>query len=68
MIYTRNVHSIDTALCEDNYELLPLLVTEKKIISLLPNVDEKGKKKKDKEEIHFTNFPQTQLVVRMPQI
>ena len=67
LTYTRNVHSIDTALCEENYDLLPIPTKEKIIKGELPadppSEKNKGKKavsnnKKDKKEILFSNIPQ----------
>ena len=67
LTYTRNVHSIETALCEENYDLLPR-PTKEKIIkdehpADSPSEKNKGKKsvsnnKKDKKEILFSNIPQ----------
>ena len=67
MTYTRNIHSIDTALCEENYDLLPIRAKEKIIKGELPtdppNEKNKGKKtvsnnKEDKKEILFSNILQ----------
>ena len=60
MTYTRNVHSIDSALCESNYDILPLPEEEKTITGELPNDQPNtGKNKKDKKKaIHFSNIPQ----------
>ena len=48
LTYTRNIHSIDTALCEENYDLLPIRAKEKIIKGELPtdppNEKNKGKK------------------------
>ena len=64
LTYTRNIHSIDTAFCEENYDLLPIPAKEKLIKGELPtdppNEKNKGKKtvsnnKEDKKEILFSN-------------
>ena len=67
MTYTRNVHSIDTALCQENYNLLPIPTKEKIIKGEIPvdppseNNEERkivSNHKKDKKEILFSNIPQ----------
>lgn len=57
LTYTRNVHSIDSALCEQNYDILPIPTKEKIIKGQLP-ADSTSKNKKDKKEILFSNIPQ----------
>ena len=47
--YTRNVHRIDTALCEENYDLLFIPTKEKIITSELP-ADPPSEKNKGKKQ------------------
>ena len=54
LTYTRRVHSIDTSLCEDNFEPVELPVERKTIVGFVPSLT---KKKGDKEEVKFVNQP-----------
>ena len=58
LTYTRNVHSIESALEEDNYELLPIPRQENTIEGFFPDYDDNGKLKKEKKVKQFTNIPQ----------
>ena len=50
LTYTRNVRSIDTALCEENYDLLPITTKEKIIKGELP-ADPPSEKNKGKKTV-----------------
>ena len=65
LTYTRNVHSIESALDEDNYELLPIPRQENTIEGFFPDYDDNGKLKKQKKVKQFTNIPQNKLAVKV---
>ena len=48
LTYTRNVHSIDTALCKENYNFLPIPTKEKIITADPPS--EKNKREKNRKQ------------------